>query len=54
MAPNTNLESKKEAILPITKTLPNLGNSLESLGHLLGEVVELLVALVSFQGVKPR
>ena len=45
---------KKIVVLPVTKTLPNLGNGLKSLGHSLREVVESLVAFVGLQGVEPR
>ena len=54
MIPNTDLGCKKEGVLPVTKTFPNLGNGLESLSCPLGEIVEPLIALVGFQGVKLR
>ena len=42
-ARKTNLRSEKEIILPVTKTLHNLGNDLKSLRHPLHEVVEPLL-----------
>ena len=38
---NADLGSKEESILPVTKTLFNLGNDLDSLNSLLGKVKKL-------------
>ena len=37
---NTDLESEKESVIPITKTLFDLGNGLNSIDRLLGKVVK--------------
>ena len=54
VAPNTDFKNEKEGVLPVTKTLLNLGNSLESLSRPLGKVIKPLIALVGFQGVEPE
>ena len=48
VTPNADLGSKKEGILLVTKTLPNLCNDLESLSCFLGEIVEPLIAFVGY------
>ena len=50
---NANLGSKEESILPVTKTLFNLDNSLDSLDRLLGKVEKPQVALVRLQSIEP-
>ena len=42
---NADLKSKEESIIPVTKTLFNLGNDLDSLDRLLGKVKKLQVAI---------
>ena len=51
---NADLRSKEDSILLVTKTLLNLGDGLDSLGHPLGKVVKPQVALVGLQGIETR
>ena len=53
VASNTDLGSEEEGVLPIAKTLLNLGNSLDSLNSPFSKIIILLIALVGFQGVEP-
>ena len=46
--------SKKVVVLPVIKTLTNLGNDLKTLDYPLCRVIESLVALVGLQDVEPR
>ena len=53
MSSNTDLRSEKEGVLPVAKTLLNLGNNLDSLSSLFGKIIKPLIALAGFQGVEP-
>ena len=54
VALNADLRGIEESIFLVTKTLLNLGNSLDSLGRPLGKVVKPQVTLICLQGIEPQ
>ena len=54
MTSDTNLRLKEVCVLPITKTLFNLGNGLNLLGCSLDEVIKPSVSLTILEGIQLR